>query len=147
MPDPDPRSYPRHPLLGVSVALWRDGTVLLAQRGKPPLAGLWSLPGGLVEVGERLAAAASRELEEETGVTGALAGIADWHEVIIRDQAGAVERHFVLAVFAGRWRAGEARAQGDAKAVRWARPEELAGLEMTEGTADIILRTERFLSR
>lgn len=129
------------------MALWREGSVLLARRAKPPLAGLWSLPGGLVEVGERLKDAVRRELMEETGLTGELAGIADWHEVIIRNRAGAVERHFVLAVFAGHWRSGEAQAQGDARAVRWARPEELAELEMTNGTADIILRSERFLRR
>jgi ADP-ribose pyrophosphatase YjhB (NUDIX family) len=127
------------------VALWRDGSVLLARRAKPPLAGLWSLPGGLVEVGEQLMDAARRELKEETGLTCDLVGIADWHEVILRDKAGAVERHYVLAVFAGTWRSGEAQAQGDAEAVRWARPQDLEDLQMTEGAAEIILRTERFL--
>jgi ADP-ribose pyrophosphatase YjhB (NUDIX family) len=145
VPELDQRRYPPLPLLGVSVALWRDGSVLLARRAKPPLAGLWSLPGGLVEVGEQLMDAARRELKEETGLTCDLVGIADWHEVILRDKAGAVERHYVLAVFAGTWRSGEAQAQGDAEAVRWARPQDLEDLQMTEGAAEIILRTERFL--
>lgn len=141
----DPRSYPDHPLLGVSVALWREGEVLLARRGKPPLAGLWSLPGGLVEAGERLKAAALRELREETGLAADLSGVADWHEIIHRDAAGAVERHYVLAVFAGHWRAGEPRAQGDADQVRWAAAARLPELRMTDGTAEVILRTRRFL--
>ena len=144
-PARDPRSYPRHPLIGVSVALWREARVLVARRGGPPLAGQWSLPGGLVEVGERLRDAARRELQEETGLTGDLIGIADWHEVIHRDKAGAVERHVVLAVFAGHWRSGEPQARSDAEAVRWARPQDLEDLQMTEGAAEIILRTERFL--
>jgi ADP-ribose pyrophosphatase YjhB (NUDIX family) len=145
VPEQNPRRYPRYPLLGVSVALWRDASVLIARRGGPPLAGLWSLPGGLVEVGERLMDAAQRELKEETGLSGDLAGIADWHEIILRDKAGAIERHYVLAVFAGTWRSGEPVAQGDAEAVRWAKPQDLRQLQMTEGAAEIILRTERFL--
>jgi len=145
-PDRDPRRYPAQPLLAVSVALWRDDRVLIARRGKPPLAGLWSLPGGLVEVGERLKDAALRELREETGLAGDLVGIADWREIIHRDDAGAVERHYVLAVFAGHWREGEPKAQGDADEVRWARTEALAELQMTEGAAETILRTQRFLA-
>jgi ADP-ribose pyrophosphatase YjhB (NUDIX family) len=149
VPELDQRRYPPLPLLGVSVALWRDGSVLLARRAKPPLAGLWSLPGGLVEVGERLKDAARRELKEETGLTCDLIGVADWHEVILRDKAGAVERHYVLAVFAATWHSGKAKAQGDAQDVRWVKLQDLRELQMTmtEGTADIIGRTRRFLDR
>jgi ADP-ribose pyrophosphatase YjhB (NUDIX family) len=64
----DPRRNPVRPLLGVSVAVWWRRKVLLVKRGKPPLLGLWSLPGGLVEAGEALIDAAARELMEETGI-------------------------------------------------------------------------------
>ena len=141
----DRRRYPEQPLLGVSVALWRDARVLIARRGKPPLAGLWSLPGGLVELGERLETAARRELKEETGLTGNLVGIADWREIIVRDAASAVERHYVLAVFAGYWRDGEPRAGADADQVRWADGKDLQELQMTDGSAEAILRARRFL--
>ena len=144
-PEQDPRSYPEHPLLAVSVALWREARCLIVRRGKPPLAGLWSLPGGLVELGERLKEAARRELKEETGLAGDLVGIADWRDIILRDDAGAVERHYVLVVFAGYWREGEPRARGDADAVRWAGAEDLQELQMTEGAAKTILRTQLFL--
>lgn len=141
----DSRSYPERPLLGVSIALWRQDRVLIARRGKPPLAGLWSLPGGLVERGERLKEAVRRELKEETGLDCDPVGIADWREIILRDDAGEVERHYVLAVFAAHWREGEPRAEGDATEVRWARAEELQGLHMTEGAEEAIGRTRRFL--
>ena len=145
LPAKDPRRYPEHPLLGVSVALWRDARVLLARRGKPPLAGLWSLPGGLVEIGEPLEAAARRELNEETGLKAELIGIADWHEIIASDSDGAVERHYAIAVFAGIWHSGEPHAGSDADAVRWVRESDLDDLQMTEGTAEIIRGTRRFV--
>ena len=133
------------PVLGASITVWRDGRVLLVQRGKPPSDGLWSLPGGRVEIGERLADAACRELSEETGIEADLAGLVDVVEIIHRDDEGAVERHFVVAVFAGRWRSGQARAGDDARAVRWARPQELGEIDLTEGTADVIARSRHVL--
>ena len=73
------------PKLGVSAAIWRDGKVLLAQRGKEPLKGVWSLPGGSVEHGEEIRKAALRELKEETGVDAELFGVVDVADVIRRD--------------------------------------------------------------
>ena len=75
--DSDPRAYPKMPLLAVSAAVFRDGRVLIAKRGRPPLDGIWSLPGGLVEPGETLAEAAAREVLEETGVEAESLGVAD----------------------------------------------------------------------
>lgn len=141
------RHYPAHPLLGVSIALWRDGRILLTQRGKAPMAGKWSLPGGLVDTGERLRDAAARELREETGLEAELRGIADWTEIIVRDGADAVERHYVIAVFAARWRGGDPVAGDDAAAVRWAEPAELPAIDLTPGMAKIIGRTGDFLAR
>jgi len=130
------RRYPGRPLLG---------KVLLVKRGKPPLSGLWSLPGGLVEAGERLNDAAARELREETGLSADLRGPADWHEIIARDAQGRVEHHYVIAVFGGIWRSGEPRAQGDAAAVRWAGEAELDDIELTAGAARAIRNTWAFV--
>lgn len=137
----DRRSYPDRPVLCASIALWRDEEVLLVRRGRPPLAGKWSLPGGVVDLGEPLAEAARRELREETGLEADPGPVADCNEVIIRDTGGAVERHYVIVVFAARWRAGEPLAQDDADAVRWARVEALDGIDLTDGTADAIRRS------
>lgn len=135
------------PLVGVSVALFRGGEVLLVLRGRAPFAGLWSLPGGRVEFGERLATAAVRELAEETGhVAGALA-FAHLHEAI--DEGGGA--HAVIAVFAGEERdtARVPEAADDAKEARFVTLEEVEALDRegrtTDGLAEVVARARQVL--
>ncbi|HAJ34885.1 MAG TPA: NUDIX hydrolase [Chloroflexi bacterium] len=114
------RRYPDAPLVGVAAAVFDDaGRVLLVQRGRPPRAGSWGLPGGLLEVGERLVDGVQREVREECGVeidVGAVAGV---FEPITRDAAGRIEYHYVVIDFWARWVSGEAQAQDDAAAIAW----------------------------
>lgn len=140
MSEPNPRRDQPFPRPGVSAAVFRDGRVLLAQRAKPPLQGVWSLPGGHIEPGETARAAARRELAEETGVMAELKGIADVVDVILRDEAGGLRAHYVLTVFYGTWLEGEPRAGGDCQGVQWADPEALGGLRMTDGTPAVIAK-------
>ncbi|WP_342360071.1 NUDIX hydrolase [Terrarubrum flagellatum] len=127
------------PVIAASIAVFRDdGRVLLAMRGQPPLAELWSLPGGKVELGETLAEAALRELKEEVGVEADLVGFNDHVEFIARDQDGAVKAHFVIASFVGRWRAGEAQPGPEARAVKWVDPFDPGDLKMTDGLPRIL---------
>ncbi len=129
------REYPDRPLLGVSGLIRHENRVLLVRRGRPPLAGLWSLPGGLVEAGESLEEAARREIREETGIeTDELEQIG-LDEIIERDEAGKTRAHFVLAVFKGRYRSGAVMAGDDAGAAIWMDPSNPDGLALTEGTA------------
>jgi len=129
------------PKLGVSACVWREGRVLVIQRGKPPVAGMWSLPGGHVEPGERLREAAARELLEETGVCADLDLLVDVVDVIRRDAtSGAITVHYAVVCFTGHWHSGEAVAASDAVAVRWAFPEELEALDFTPGTREAIMR-------
>ena len=134
----DPRHYPDRPYLGVSVAVWRDGEVLLVRRGRAPLAGVWSFPGGGVGLGERLADAARREVREETGIEIAIVRQIDHAEIIVRDADGLVERHYVLIVFAANAISGEARAGDDAAETRWVGAQEFARLNLTEDTRRIL---------
>jgi 8-oxo-dGTP diphosphatase len=136
----DPRLYPDRPLLAVSVAIWKGSRVLLVHRARPPLAALWSFPGGLVEAGEKLEEAAIREVKEEAGIEIEIVEPIDRAEVIRRDDKGAVERHYVIIVFAGRFVAGEAMAGDDADAVAWVDVSELGGYELTPDTARILKR-------
>jgi 8-oxo-dGTP diphosphatase len=137
----DPRLYPTRPILSASVAVFRDGRALVARRAKAPLEGLYSLPGGVVELGETLSAAAARELMEEVGVEARDYLFLEHLESIERDGDGeGVRRHFVIAVFAARWLRFEPRASLEAEAPLWVDPLALGDLRTTPGLAAILAR-------
>jgi len=133
------------PKLGASACVWRDGRVLIVQRGKPPLAGIWSLPGGAVEPGETAMAAAARELAEETGVTAVLERLVDLVDIIRHGADGSLAFHYAVACYTGHWVSGEPSAASDAIDARFAEVSELDGLKMTDGTPAIIRRAQRLL--
>jgi 8-oxo-dGTP diphosphatase len=139
------RAYPKHPLLAASLAVIREGRILLATRTKPPAQGLFSLPGGLVEAGETLEQAALRELEEEVGVTASIVGFNDHVEVIDRDEDGQVARHFVIASFVASWVSGQGAPGSEAGRVIWARPDEIDELPTTLGLSRIAARAFQVL--
>jgi len=115
------REYPAQPLLGVG-AVVRDahGRVVLVRRRQPPLAGQWSLPGGLVEVGETMADGVAREILEETGLTIEVGPIVEVLDRIIRDDEGRVRYHYVLVDFVCEPRGGVLIAASDAADAVWA---------------------------
>jgi 8-oxo-dGTP diphosphatase len=133
----DPRVYPDRPYLAVSAAVIRDGRVLVVRRARAPARDLFTLPGGAVEAGETLSQAVMREVEEEAGLAIAPVGLAGYREVITRDPAQRVERHFVILAFAARWVAGEAHPSDEIAEARWVDPGELDALPTTEGLAEI----------
>jgi 8-oxo-dGTP diphosphatase len=141
------RSYPARPILAASIAVFRDGKVLLAERVNPPAADCFSLPGGLVEVGETLEQAALRELDEETGVTARILRFNGHVEVIARDGQDRVERHFVVASFIGEWIAGEGATGAEARTVLWADPLRLDGLPLTPGLKPLLEQAAALLDR
>ncbi len=132
------RRYPRHPLLGVGALVFRGSRILMAQRGKEPLKGLWSLPGGLVETGESLADAIRREMREETGLEVQPVRVLEIFERIMRDSAGAPEYHYVLIDYICRVTGGTLGAADDVCQVEWVDREDLSKLEITEGTLAVI---------
>jgi 8-oxo-dGTP diphosphatase len=137
---------PYWPRLGASAAIFRNGTVLLGERGKGALAGMWSLPGGHVEPGEQVAGAARREVFEETGVVAEILGLVDLHEVIRRESPGGeVSWHYVIAVHYGLWRNGEPMPASDCRATRFVALDALHSVPLTEGAETIIRRAHRLL--
>jgi ADP-ribose pyrophosphatase YjhB (NUDIX family) len=134
----DPRSYPDRPYLAVSAAIVRDGHVLVVRRARAPAHGLFTLPGGGVEAGETLVEAVAREVREETELAIEPVALAGYREVIMRDAADRIQRHFVILAFAARWIAGEPKLNEELAEARWLRPSGLAGLATTEGLADIV---------
>lgn len=134
------------PRPGVSVAVFRKNEILLVQRGKLPLRGIWSLPGGHIEPGETVLAAAHRELAEETGIEADLHGVADVVDVIHRNDDGSLRVHYVLTVFYGTWLAGNAEAASDAMDARWILPERIDELTTTDGAARLVGKARSCLS-
>jgi ADP-ribose pyrophosphatase YjhB (NUDIX family) len=138
MTDPDPSASPIIPCAAVSAAIFRDDRVLLVKRGRPPAAGLWSLPGGHIEPGEAAIDAARRELMEETGVTAKIFGVADVKDVVHVNDRGKLIFHRVIIVFYGAWEAGEPEAGSDAELAVWHSAAALNMLATTEGLASIV---------
>jgi 8-oxo-dGTP diphosphatase len=134
----DERSYPVRPVLAASVAVFRDGRVLLASRGKPPWVGLFSLPGGHVEAGETLGEAALRELQEEVGVKAKLIGLVTPIELIEREADGRVKHHIVIAAHAARWVSGEPQTGPEAREIRWVTERDITNLPTTPGLAGVL---------
>jgi 8-oxo-dGTP diphosphatase len=138
--DPAGRFDPARPFLGASVAVFRDGRVMLAARGRAPMEGLYSLPGGGVEPGETLAEAALRELREETGVEAELIGFVAPVEAIERDGQGRVRLHIVIAAHAARWVSGEPQTGPEARDIRWVSEDEIDTLPTTPGLPGLLRR-------
>jgi len=131
------RTYPDRPFLAVSAAIVRDGRLLVVRRARRPAQGLHTFPGGVVEAGETLAEAVVREVAEETALAIAPVALAGYREAIQRDADGRPRRHFVILCFAARWLSGEPRLNEELDDARWVAPAELAGLDTTEGLAEI----------
>jgi ADP-ribose pyrophosphatase YjhB (NUDIX family) len=134
------REYPETPLVGVGAIIIQGNQVVLVKRGHAPLQGKWSIPGGVLEVGETLRKAAIREAFEETGLSiepGELLGV---FERVLPDEEGRMKYHYVLIDFLCRRVAGELTAGDDADEVRWFRRDELAALELARETEEVILK-------
>jgi 8-oxo-dGTP diphosphatase len=115
------RLFPARPILAVSAVVFREGRVLIVRRARAPLIGHFSLPGGVVEVGETLAAALARELMEEVGIEAEITAFNRHVEAIARE-GDRVRTHFVIASFVARWTSGAPRLSDEVDAVDWIDP-------------------------
>jgi 8-oxo-dGTP diphosphatase len=143
MTTPDPRAYPDRPFLAVSAAILRGGQVLLVRRAQAPANQRFTLPGGVVESGETLEEAVTREVREETGLKITPLGLAGHREFIQRDADGRAQRHFVILPFAARWTGGEPVLNEELSEFRWVTLEEVSALPTTEGLAEVVAAAMR----
>jgi 8-oxo-dGTP diphosphatase len=133
---------PSHPQLAVSAAIFRNGKVLLVRRARFPAKGVYSLPGGRVEIGETLHAALHREVKEETALKIEIADLATWREVLPTAKGGG---HYVILSFAARGRAGEVALNEELDDYKWLAPDALGELNVTDGLLEVIQSARRVL--
>jgi 8-oxo-dGTP diphosphatase len=141
------REYPAQPMVGVAGVVIDGDRVLLVRRAREPLKGEWSLPGGLVELGERLTAAVRREILEETGLRIRVDAVVKVLDRITKDGAGRVKFHYVLVDFLCRVedasggatkRRARLKASDDASEARWVRRRDLAKYSLAPATLRVI---------
>jgi len=141
------REYPIAPLVGTAAAIFNGaGEVLLVQRGKPPNVGQWGLPGGLIDVGERLVEGAAREVREECGVAVEICDLVAVFEPIIRDEEGRVRYHYVVVDYWGRYLSGDLRPDDDAADARWVVMDQLDSLPMYGESRAVVRRAHALWS-
>lgn len=141
------REYPLAPLLGVGAVIADDARVLLVQRGREPMRGLWTVPGGLVEIGETLREAARREAREETGLEVEIGALVEAVDAIHRDPDGRIRYHYAIVDFLARPVADRApQAAADAAAAAWVGWDELARLPTTPGLTAVLEKARRLLA-
>jgi ADP-ribose pyrophosphatase YjhB (NUDIX family) len=134
----DMRRFPSRPFLGVGALILDGMRILLVERGQAPLAGAWSLPGGIVEAGERLEDAVIREVLEETGLRVSPIGIATVFERIMPGAGGTCEYHYVVVDFYCSVQGGDLQAGSDSKQAAWWEIDKLEEFTLTPGTLAVI---------
>ena len=133
------REFPDAPRVGVGAVVLDGERVLLARRGRAPNMGKWSIPGGLVHLGERLEDALVREIEEESGLRVRILGLCGVIDRVVREQ-DAVRYHYVIIDYAALAVGGRLQAGSDAAEVRWVNMDDLGQYDTTDGLVDMIQR-------
>jgi mutator protein MutT len=132
------RIFPAQPVVSVGAVIVDGGRVLLIRRGQPPLHGRWSLPGGVVEIGETLHEAIVREVREETGLEVEVGPVLEVLDRIERDPDNRVEYHYVIIDYRCLVRGGRLTCGSDADDVRWVAASDVAAFGVTAAVADVV---------
>ena len=136
------REYPDYPRVGVGAVILHEDKVLLVRRGQSPSFGKWSLPGGLVELGESTREAIAREIMEECGIGIRVVDVAGVLDRVVHDDAGRVRYHYVLVDYLAYPESLDVVAGSDAGDAQWFDIERVAVLDTTQGLLDMIRRGE-----
>jgi 8-oxo-dGTP diphosphatase len=134
----DDRRYPERPILAVGGVVIHDSRVLLIRRGRPPLEGRWSIPGGILEIGETIAEGVARELKEETAIRVRVMKLLEIYEKVLRDERSRARYHFVILDYLCEFVEGTATAGGDVREILWAEKQQLASLALTAAASQVI---------
>lgn len=133
------REYPKRPIASVAACVFKDGRILLIQRGTPPSKGKWSVPGGAIELGESLKDTAKRELYEECGVEIEVGDIFDVESFLIRDENDNIQFHYIVTYLTANYVSGDIRPGSEELDVCWATKEELQNIDINPVVRDYLL--------
>jgi len=141
------RLYPNRPIIGVGAIIICDGKILLEKRKYEPGKGRWSIPGGLVELGERVEQTVIREVKEETGLDVAEPKHIDIVDNVIRDENGNVKYHFVILDYFVKLKGGELKASSDAEELKWVLLNEVEKYDLTKTFKAFFQRNRKALEK
>jgi len=134
------RAYPERPFAGVGAIVMREGRILLVRRGRPPAEGFWAIPGGVVELGETLQAAAEREVEEETQIRVKAGSPVYTFDSIHRDGEGRVLFHYIIVDLDAQYISGEIHPGDDVSEAGWFSFSEIEKLDMSAHMRELLER-------
>lgn len=138
------RSYPSAPMVGVGVITFNhENKILLVKRGNEPSKGLWSLPGGLVELGERVREAGIREVKEECNIDIEPEDVISVVDLILEDSDGKIKYHYILIDYLAKYIGGELKPQSDVNDAAWFSYSEIAELNIPEVTREVLEKAFR----
>ncbi|MGC2109623.1 MAG: NUDIX hydrolase [Candidatus Korobacteraceae bacterium] len=132
------RDYPEQPIIGVGAVIVDAGRILLVRRATEPLKGEWSVPGGMLELGETLRDGVRREVLEETGIEVEPGEVLDVFDSIFTDALGRTEYHYVLIDYLCRLVSGEAIAASDVSDVRWVTADALPAMNLRQSIEQVV---------
>ena len=127
----DNREYPAQPFSGVGVVVYKNGKILMVKRAREPNKGMWSIPGGAIEVGETIYEAAVREVLEECNIKVKIKQVLDAAENIVKDNSGRIRFHYVIIDLVANYSGGRPKAGTDAAECGWYTPQEIRGMDIT----------------
>ena len=136
------REYPPQPRVAVGVVIVKNSSVLLIRRGNEPSKGLWSVPGGLIELGETVEEAARREVKEETGIDIRIERLLEVANNIVRDEQGKIRFHYVLIDFLAHPLSSSLKSQSDASEAKWVHFKELSDYSLTKGAMKLMRKIQ-----
>jgi mutator protein MutT len=139
------RLYPNQPIVGVGAVIIQDGRILLEKRKNEPGKGKWSIPGGLVELGETVEQTAIREVKEETGLEVEKPEHIDVVDNVVRDENGKVKYHFVIIDYFVKLKGGTMKAMSDAEELRWVTFDEVEKYDLTKTFMEFFKRNSKRL--
>jgi 8-oxo-dGTP diphosphatase len=136
------RAYPQLPIIGVGAVIIEGGKILLIKRGNEPGAGQWTLPGGVVELGESLEDAVRREVSEECGIKVEIEYLAGIVERVIRDDDGRIKYHYIITDYTARYTKGRLVAGSDVTDIGWFSLDKLDKYHLTEGLIEFLKKLD-----